>query len=206
MKSQIKILKQEIRGEFLKKRRNLDPDLAKQWSDRVQTHILASEAFEQAGVLALYAAFDNEVALDRIFQEASQEGKKVLFPRLRERPGEMDFCPVRDPLSMRPNRFGILEPREQEEPVSLNEIDFILVPGVAYDYEGFRLGMGRGYYDRILAKINPETKSMGIAYSIQLAESLPSEAKDKRVNLLVTEEGFLHTSGEESSLSHKGRR
>jgi len=109
--------------------------------------------------------------------------------------GEMKFYLVNDSREMAPNRFGIMEPLEQSEQVSLTDIDMFLVPGVAYDREGWRLGMGGGYYDRALSRMRPESISIGVGYFFQLADSLPHDAFDQKVGLIVTEEGFINPSG-----------
>lgn len=91
---------------------------------------------------------------------------------------------------MKPGRFGICEPPENFDTVKVTDIDIILVPGVAYDLEMWRLGRGGGYYDRILAGIRPDAMTMGVAYSIMIAESVPHNEHDRRVDMLVTEKGF----------------
>jgi 5-formyltetrahydrofolate cyclo-ligase len=194
MSERTKVLKQELRMEFQKKRLNLDPDLAMSWSEEAQAHLTGSDSFARAGVLALYAAFNKEVSLDRVFEEARRRDKETLFPRMGAESGEMSFYPVKDFSEMRKNSFGILEPSEKAGEAALTDIDLILVPGVAYDRAGWRLGMGGGYYDRALGKMRKDTESIGVAYSIQLAESLPHDDYDRRVSLIVTEKGFIAPS------------
>lgn len=195
MTGEIKALKQELRRELLKKRRALDAELAKQWSELVQEHILDCAEFAEAGVIASYAAFDKEVSLDRVFEEARLQGKSAAFPRIGRAEGEMHFYLADDPTEMLPNRFGIMEPPENAEKAGLTDIDLILVPGVAYDRGGWRLGIGGGYYDRAISDMRSDAKSIGVGYSIQLVQSVPHEAFDQRVKLIVTEEGLFNTSG-----------
>jgi 5-formyltetrahydrofolate cyclo-ligase len=191
MSDELKALKQELRREILARRRAMDAELVDQLSERIQAHILGSLAFTRARVIAAYAAFDNEVSLESLFRKALKQGKKAALPRIGQREGEMNFHLVKGLNEMQPNRFGIMEPVETTEIVKPRNIDLILVPGVAYDPEGWRLGMGGGYYDRALTNIRPDAQSMGVGYSMQVLESLPHEPLDQRVKVIVTEKGFL---------------
>ena len=160
-------------------------------SEQIQSHLLGSAFFAQAKRVALYAAFKNEARTDRLFAEALAQGKQVLFPRMRGRGPDMDFCAVKDPREMVLYRLGFREPPASAPVVAVELVDLILLPGVGFDRQGFRLGFGAGCYDRVLPRLRPEAWTCGVAYSFQVLEQLPRAAHDVPVKLLVTEAGFV---------------
>jgi len=90
--------------------------------------------------------------------------------------------------------YGILEPREELLGLkSTADVELCLVPGVAFDQIGNRIGYGGGYYDRLLDSINGRT--VGLAYSFQVLDEIPSEPHDKRVDIVVTEKGIIDCKG-----------
>jgi 5-formyltetrahydrofolate cyclo-ligase len=88
------------------------------------------------------------------------------------------------------NGFGILEPRKEAEPADIRKIDLILVPGVAFDRLGNRLGHGKGFYDRFLESCN-NAYTIGIAYDFQVFNNIPCELHDKKMDAITTESGVL---------------
>jgi 5-formyltetrahydrofolate cyclo-ligase len=89
-----------------------------------------------------------------------------------------------------PGTYGILEPKKEKiKPTSIHEIDIVLVPGVAFDRFGHRLGQGGGYYDWFLSKTN--VVSIGLAFEFQILKEIPVEPHDQRVDLIVTEEKLI---------------
>lgn len=160
-------------------------------SERIQEHLLHSAVFQEARCVALYAAFDQEARTERLLEEALRQGKRAAFPRMKGRGPEMDFGQVRDAREMAPGAFGFAEPAASAPAVALSAIDLMLVPGLAFDREGFRVGFGAGCYDRVLAGLRPEAWSCGLAYDFQVLDRVPRDAHDRTVKLLVSEEGFI---------------
>jgi len=103
----------------------------------------------------------------------------------------MDFCAVKDPGEMVLSRLGFREPQARAPVVAVELIDLMLLPGVSFDRQGFRLGFGGGCYDRVLPRLRAEAWTCGVAYGFQVVAELPREAHDVPVKLLVTEGGFV---------------
>lgn len=135
-----------------------------------------------ARCLGVYAAMAEEVDLRALCLARWARGAMTAFPRTAEG-GWMEFGVVERSDRLRPGRFGILEPDETCLPAQLT---CVLVPGVAFDRAGGRIGMGAGFYDRYLAD-HPEVPAVGVAFGCQVVERVPMEAHDRRMDVLVTD-------------------
>ncbi len=161
---------------------------------KAQALLLGSEAFGRAGRLMVYLPFRGEVPTARIIERALAEGKTVAAPvTLKE---ERRLLPLRltgRPEDLRPGPYGILEPEPSVcESVPPDKLDLVVVPGVAFDVEGARLGYGGGYYDRFLALEAREATRVALAYEIQVSPvPLPLDAHDSRMDLVVTERRII---------------
>lgn len=185
--------KKYLRKRLLAQRAELSSALSVKWSQWAQMHFLGSQCYRASKKIALYAAKDREVDTRMIFDRAQAEKKIIAFPRIIGK-GEMVFLKVESYEKMIPNQYGILEPRPDWEEIRIEELELILVPGVAFDRRGYRLGFGGGYYDRVLARLKPEVLSCGFAYSFQVLPSLPVDRHDQKVKRLITEQGFIRLS------------
>jgi 5-formyltetrahydrofolate cyclo-ligase len=124
------------------------------------------------------------VRTDIIISKAKQLGKLVALPRVEG--DSISFYELSDEKHLVKGRFGIMEPLPQ---VRVKSMDLLVVPGIAFDKQGYRLGYGKGYYDKFLSK-NP-VLSFGLAYSLQLFEKLPHGKHDRRMDAIATEKGLL---------------
>lgn len=149
-------------------------------------HLMAEQVWRDARTVALYMDVRGELGTAELLEAAERDGKKILLP-VCGRPGHMELVPYTGQL--RKGAYGIPEP-EHSDAGAADTPDLIVLPGTAFDREGFRLGMGAGCYDRFLAR--PEyarTVRIGYAYALQVVDSLPREEWDIPVHALCTEEG-----------------
>ena len=142
--------KAALRRELLRKRRQLPGRPEK---DRAIFQVItALPQYRQARRLYLYVSTGEEPDTRQLLLAALQAGKEVYAPRCLERPGEMAFLRVTGEEDLAPGKFGIYEPDPRRcPPAPEGEEGLCLVPGLAFDRSGFRLGYGKGYYDRFLA-------------------------------------------------------
>jgi 5-formyltetrahydrofolate cyclo-ligase len=132
-----------------------------------------------------YSALPGEPDLSSLLQEALADGKTVAFPRYMAATESYITCQITDASrDLAPGRYGIFEPRSSCAELPLNRLDFLLVPGVAFDLSGARLGRGKGYFDRLLARALGVR--CGVAFDWQVLPELPTEPHDVRVDCLVT--------------------
>ena len=179
--------KRSIRQKLLKQRRSLDGDACLQYSHQVQQKLLATEHYRQAKVIALYAPIHNEVLTNDLFDAALQDNKRVCFPRVEQ--NMLQFLQVDEESQLAPGAFGVDEPTGTKM-VPIDEIDLVVVPGVAFDRSGYRLGYGQGYYDRAVGSADNAVLA-GLAFDFQIVDELPTEEHDVRLDLLVTGSGVL---------------
>ena len=151
----------------------------------VAARILALTAYREAHVVMAYAAARGEIALDAVMEDALLRGKTLALP-LCTGPGQMQARRVTALSRLTPGRYGIAEPDADCPQVAPETIDLILVPGVAFDARGGRLGQGGGYYDRFL----PGTRALrvGVCPDFALLDAVPMRAHDARMDGIVTPE------------------
>ncbi|MBP3459396.1 MAG: 5-formyltetrahydrofolate cyclo-ligase [Lachnospiraceae bacterium] len=149
--------------------------------------------FEKAENLLVYMYTGSEVRTDGIINCGFQRGKRVFVPRVSGR--EMEFYEIRDLKECIPGFMGILEPPEDAQPFVFGkkmkrEDTLMILPGLAFDEKGKRLGYGGGFYDRYLAK-HPDCIKMGIAYDFQCREEVPTEETDICADIIITEKRVI---------------
>ncbi len=151
-------------------------------SSRIQRRLLASNLLKEAGAVGLYASIKNEVNTDEIAQWLFREDKEVLFPRMSE--DGLSYAAVKSLELLNPGRWGVPEPGEGRK-WDLSKIHTVLVPGVAFDEDGYRLGFGGGYFDRTMKTF--KGVKIGLAYDFQVLKSLPHHDHDLQCDWIVTE-------------------
>lgn len=145
--------------------------------------------------VALYADVGGEVGTDRIRSRCLAGGVHLYYPRVME-DGELSFFRHREGDGWVPGRFGIREPQAAPgDEGARGGFDLVVVPGLAFDPRGRRLGQGYGYYDRFLAALDGTALTVGLAYSWQLVPEVPVDAWDVPVDAVVTEDGIIRPSG-----------
>lgn len=181
----IREIKNALRKEYLDKRRAIPADKRQTIDEAVCRALLASEVFQKARVLLAYAPKAPEVNVFPLIESALSMGKKVAFPRC-EKEYALSFH-YASPDQLEVGLFGISEPSDQL-PFCRDFTDSIcLVPALLFDEEGYRLGYGKGYYDRFLANYNGQT--VGIVRNGFILPKLPRGRFDRAVDIIVSETG-----------------
>lgn len=190
--------KHSLRSIFALSREALDGSLADRLAAQIQPRLIDWDGYRRARGILLYAAHGREVATDAILDDALAAGKAVYYPRLTDERERIEVVPLRDRAALRPGAYGILEPHG-EAALTLPALEGLLicVPGVAFSVAGVRLGRGGGHYDRLLAELAPPAITVGLAYSFQLIDELPSMHHDRRLDFIVTESA-LHPARTET--------
>ena len=181
------IEKEKIRRRILKLRDGLSSEEREEKSKQIRGKLFALFEFKTAKTILFYAAKGNEVETKKIIEESLSSGKKVGLPIVKGE--EIFFSQVFNYGKLLPSTFGILEP-EEEDPISLDRVDLIIVPGIVFDSQGNRIGFGRGFYDRFLKKV-PDTFKIGLAFEIQIVETIPKISSDIPVDKIITEKRVI---------------
>jgi len=184
--------KNDLRLQLRQKRTGVEPGQRQAWDASINRHVLDFAATNPPRLVAAFMGFDGEPDLAPSLNELDRLGIRLALPVVRDGDGRAEICFRRwSPSSeMRPNRYGIAEPVGTLD-VRLDEIDLALIPLVAWDSRGGRLGMGASFYDRLfqpLADLDRPFR-MGVAYHLQQVDHLPLDPWDIRLHAMLTENG-----------------
>jgi len=184
-----------IRHDMLAERKALSAHFVQEKSDSIIQYLSALPLYQAAKNIGLYQAIHNEVNLNTLWQNAEHAGKKTFFPVINSDKNNKILRFLEAPFSQKNtlscSRFGILEPPPQSLEISIDDLDCLLIPLVAFDKKGYRLGMGAGYYDQTLCHKKP-FYCIGIAYAFQVIEQLPRDSWDIPLNIIITETGIQY--------------
>lgn len=179
------LLKAKIRQEILRRLKKQSKEIRLRKSSLIKKKLFLQPEFKKAKTVLFYLSKEGEVQTDLMIKEALKLGKKIALPVIKVDKKEIIPCLLQNPLKLQRGPYGIQEPREKES-VSCKEIDLVIVPGVAFDRNNYRLGRGGGYYDKLLKKISPHIPSFGLAYRCQIVKSLPHTFHDEPVSKVLS--------------------
>ncbi len=157
---------------------------------KISDNLLSFELYKKAKTVLFYAPLDDEINIDSCIEQALFDGKKVALPVCTDKYGNMKFYCINSFFDIKTGFFGVREPdtdicREIEDFSS----SICIVPAIAYDKKGFRLGYGRGYYDRFLK--NYTSHSVGLCYNKLIKDELPIGEYDIPVDYIICENGII---------------
>ena len=178
--------KGEQRARALGSRHSLSTEANRSLSSAVTRRFLELPEFKEARVVACYVAKADEVQTSGIITAALAAGKTLVVPRADPATGALSFASIASMSELSPGHFGVLEPNAEAHQVPLSEANVAVVPVVAWDEEGHRLGYGKGYFDRALSA-NPAPVRAGLAFEAQEAPTLPQSPGDVLLDIVVTE-------------------
>jgi len=181
-----------MRVELLAKRRKLTREVILTQSDNMAKKLYEWPYYQQATTIMLFLSMPDEPSMMNIIEHAWQQGKTVCVPHLREQFGVMDAAIINSMNELVRGKFNLLVPDPNHlQLIDPGVIDVVIVPAVAYDYAGNRLGMGAGYYDRFILQAT-QAILIGAIWSSQITDSVPVNQYDKGVQYLLTEDEIIH--------------
>lgn len=182
--------KRSLRSQMLSQRRALSHDSWSASSRAAQLNLLALDEYARAECVALYAPAHNETDTGLILAAAFQAGKRVLYPAVCGH--HMVFRRVEHVDALQEGAFGILEPCQTGPDHQADEADLIVVPGVAFDRSGHRIGYGKGFYDRFLQHPGRRAHLVGLCHDFQLTDgAFPADSHDIPMEIIVTDARIL---------------
>ena len=152
--------------------------------------LLELPELHSARIVLAYAALPNEIDPAHAIWRLRARGAGIAYPRI-ESPGVLGLHLVGHELELVAGPFGLAQPSQHAPRASRETIDAVIVPGVAFDEHGLRLGYGGGYYDRLLPTLRADCVRIGIAFDEQLLPEIPAEEHDARVSIVVTPSGVI---------------
>jgi 5-formyltetrahydrofolate cyclo-ligase len=185
MQSRIRATKQALRDRVCAALKAIPPDQRAAASARARKLLETQALWQRARSVLCFAPLPEEVDVWPLLASALATGKQVALPRFVAATRSYEACWIVDPeTDVRAGHFGIREPCSHCARLSPGELDLILVPGVAFDLQGRRLGRGKGYYDQLLGVWHGTT--CGVAFEEQIMKEIPLEPHDVRLNYVLT--------------------
>ena len=184
--------KSSLRRRMLGRRDVMDTWTRAALSRAIVRDIVETSVYRRSNTVMAYASFGNELQTDEFVRHVLDQGKILLLPKVNRQRELLEIYRVRDPVQdLRVGTWGIREPRPDRcarmEP---HIIDFVLVPGLAFDRRGRRLGYGGGFYDKLLAdSLSPCAWLVAGAFESQMVEKVPVDEHDMPMDVVVTERG-----------------
>ena len=182
------IMKRKIRCDAKCKREAHSEYDRTEKSKRIAERLFAHPDFKSAKTILFYASTKHEANTHEMIEDALMAGKKVALPATDMKCHCLHIFEIKCLRDVEPGQFGILEPvKGKSSPIKPASVDLVIVPGLAFDCKGNRIGYGMGFYDSLLKQM-PHAKAIALAFEFQLVEEIPSEAHDVRVHRIITEE------------------
>jgi len=187
-------VKTALRQQVRERMAGIAPAELQQRGRAIVDRFLAQPEFDQAGTIMMYLSIPPEVDTAAIAIRAWEEGKRVLAPLVdweQKRMIPVEIGSLSD--DVRTDRHGVRVPVDGV-PIPIGDIDLVVVPGIAFDGQGNRLGRGGGYYDRFLSHRDYRASSCALAFDEQVVDSVPHDDRDMRVSLLISDTRLLRFS------------
>jgi 5-formyltetrahydrofolate cyclo-ligase len=167
--------KKKIREEVLKKLENHKEEERLHKSSKIAKKLFLLKEFLKAKTVLFYLSFDGEVDTLRMIRDTIKQGKKVAVPVILREKREMFPSLLKDlDAELKIGPYGVLHPKEEYiRPIPPEIIDLVIVPGLAFDEAGNRLGRGMGYYDRFLSRLPKDVSTVGLAFDFQVIDDFP---------------------------------
>ena len=186
-------MKQALKQKALEERDKHPEEHRHSKSCTIASHLYSLPEYKSAHMILFYVSIGSEVNTHDMIVHALKQGKRVCVPVTDKEVHEITPCEIRSFDELSKGAFGIPEPIERK-PVPLSQIDLVVVPGVAFDEQGNRLGYGMGYYDKLLKKM--KAPAIALSFELQLLPSIPAESHDVKVSKIVTEKRVIAAPGQ----------
>lgn len=186
-------IKQKLRTKILYERDRLSKEKIEEKSKEIKEKLFSLKEILDAKNIFIYINFGSEVITKEIINKLFTLGKRVLVPITLLKEKKLLISEIKNlDQELEVNTFGILEPKDKyRKIVSPEEINLIIIPGIVFDKEGYRIGYGGGFYDRFLLEIRKNITCIGLAFELQVIESFPHDINDVPMHIIITEERII---------------
>ncbi len=188
MNDDLQLIRQSLRADMKRLRSRMTTREVNESSQRISLRVLELEPIRRSKTIMGFASINNEVDLWSLLDLLKDKGKTILLPRVGKT-SNIEAVEYTSPRGLQKGTFGILEPEGTAFPYG--DIDVILVPGLAYDAQGYRLGYGAGCYDRFLDRVREDAFICGVCYEYQVVDNIHPCGSDVPVHWIVTDRSEL---------------
>jgi 5-formyltetrahydrofolate cyclo-ligase len=178
------LTKQQIRSKILARLNIQKEEDRNRKSKIIKEKLLRTQAFKKAKIVMFYIALGGEVDTTDMIKEAKKSGKIVTVPVCKDNRVTLRPCILDEKSKLKEGPYGVCEPSTKRF-IRAKDLDLIIVPGLAFDKKGNRLGRGKGCYDRFLKILPKEAPSIGLAFDFQILPKVPANTHDTSVNKVI---------------------
>ena len=178
-------MKKTLRKKFISERNSLASDYRNSSTDTIFATLEEQNFFESSEKIFIYVGFGSEIKTETFIKKWINK-KQIFVPKIDNK--TMNLVHLTTIEDLAPGHFGILEPTSTT--YYTEEVDLVITPSIVFDKNGYRLGYGKGYYDKYFAT-NKHKTSIGLSYDKLLQEKIPTDKYDEKVDIIITEEKTL---------------
>ena len=178
------LTKVKIRSKIISRLKIQEEEERNHKSRLITGKLLRNKFFKKAKIVMFYIAFGGEVNTEEMIRGAKKIGKVICVPMCRKDKEIMQPAILEDHAKLKKGPYGVCEPAT-EKLVKPEDLDLVIVPGLAFDKKGNRLGRGKGYYDRFLGSLSNKTHSIGLAFDFQVLPLVPTTTHDVSVKKVI---------------------
>lgn len=180
-----------LRKEMLKKRSLLPLEKRNELSKAISNLLYETEYFKKAETIMAFINFGSEINTRYIIEKSLNSEKSIVIPITIPETKELKVSRLLDYSELEVGFYNILTPKEEFlRFINPSNIDLVLVPGLIFAKDGYRIGYGGGYYDRFLSKLDPKVTKIGIGFDLQVVNTVPTDQYDIPVDYILTEKGL----------------
>jgi 5-formyltetrahydrofolate cyclo-ligase len=179
------LTKKQIRSKILLRLKTQKEEDRNRKSKLIKDKLFRTPVFKKAKIVMFYISFDGEVNTQDMIKEAHRLGKIVAVPVCKRQRITIRPCVLQNKAELKKGPYGICEPAVKKY-IKLEDLDLVLVPGIAFDKKGNRLGRGKGCYDYFLKRVTRDTASIGLAFDFQILPYLPATTTDVKIGKVVS--------------------
>lgn len=179
-------IKNVLRGEIKERKKELKLEEKRKKDKKIKEKFTASSIYKKATCIFIYVSLKDEVDTHNIIKEALKNGKRICVPKVISIKEGMDAIEIKDFSELvECGAYKILEPLDFKNKIDEKDIDLAVLPGLAFDNEGGRLGYGGGFYDRFIPKLKNEVPKIALAYDFQMVDDVPKDSHDILVDKVI---------------------
>ena len=176
--------KENLREEISRQRRYLTPEKKEYLDNKILTKLTNLPVWKNAKTVLVYVSREEEVSTIELIKKYLNK-KNLVIPKTHLKFHALSLHKIDDLKQLISGNYGILEPHHLCETVLPDQIDLALIPGIAFDQKGHRVGYGKGYYDRLIPHLS--CPKISLAYNFQIVENIPAGDHDQPIDILLTE-------------------
>lgn len=181
----IRQIKREMRAKYRTIREQMDPQMKQKYDRSITVRLTGADFYQRAKTVLCFVSTGIEVETREILEHSFAQGKTVAVPKCLDKNGSMDFFVIRGLDELRPSMFSLWEPDPSSAPkLSSFQQSICILPAFAFDRDGYRIGFGKGYYDRFLQRYSG--LKVGVCYNSCIAETIPRGRFDAAADYIVT--------------------